>query len=382
MDIYVVHYGEIGLKGKNRDYFERILRRNIEAALKGLDGQGVKKRYGRILIEDGPPNISPILKFVPGIKYFARAKKTDPDIETIKAAALQVAEGEENGARSFKIEAKRADKSFPLGSIEVNRIVGEYIARRTGKPVSLQYPDLTIFVEICDNEAYIYKEKTYGVGGLPVGTAGKVASLLSGGIDSPVAAFMMMKRGCEVVLVHFFNQTIHAPGVRRKIERLGEVLTKSQSRIKLYMIPFGELQREIIKFIPAKYRMLIYRRTMMRIADAVAAIEGAKAIVTGDSLAQVASQTLDNLSVIYAASGYPVMSPLLGMDKEETIKVAREIETYEVSIMPYADCCTYMVAKHPETRGKIELLEELEENLVLDIQGTVEDAEVKVFTSW
>jgi thiamine biosynthesis protein ThiI len=378
MDIYVIHYGEIGLKGKNRDYFERALMRNIERALGGPD-YGVRRRFGRIIIKDGGADIAEALRFIPGIKYFARAKRVDLEIEAIKEAALQLAEVEGEEARSFKIAARRADKNFPLGSIEINRTVGAHVQQATGKAVSLEEPELTIYIEICDNEAYVYREKVPGFGGLPVGTAGKVISLLSGGIDSPVAASLMMKRGCEVILLHFFNETIHSPGVRRKIAMLGEALTKIQPEIRLYMVPFGELQREIVKFIPAKYRMLVYRRIMMRIADEIAAAEGAKALVTGDSLAQVASQTLENLQVIYAASHRPVLAPLIGFDKEETIQLARKIGTYEISIMPYEDCCSFMIAPHPETRGRLEFIEELEGNLRLDIQAAAGKAEIKDF---
>jgi thiamine biosynthesis protein ThiI len=375
----VIHYGEIGLKGKNRDYFERALVGNINLELTKVGDARVRKRYGRMLIEDGAADIGQVLRFIPGIKYFAKAKMVNPEIEAIKGAALQLAEAVESQAGAFKIAAKRTDKSFPLSSIEVNRVVGAHIVEETGKGVSLENPDLTIYIEIYDNEAYVYREKTYSVGGLPVGTAGRVISLLSGGIDSPVAAFMMMKRGCEVVLLHFFNETIHSHEVRRKIAMLAEILTKVQGRIKLYMVPFGELQREIVKFIPARYRMLVYRRLMMRIANEIAGTEEAKAIATGDSLAQVASQTLENLNVIYAASCYPVLAPLIGFDKEETILIAKEIGTYEVSIRPYEDCCSFMVAQHPETRGRIEPIEELEKSLQLDIEDAIKKAEIRPF---
>ncbi|MGQ9630722.1 MAG: tRNA uracil 4-sulfurtransferase ThiI [bacterium] len=380
MDVYVVHYGEIALKGKNRGYFERTLIRNMDSALKKLGDvdRKIRRGYGRIVIEDPAPDIGGILEFIPGIKYFSRAKEVDLSIDDIKGVALQLAEAEE-GAASFKIDARRVDKSFPMTSMEVNSVVGEYVLRSTGKAVSLENPDLTIYIEICENKAYVYREKRYGVGGLPVGTSGKVISLISGGIDSPVAAFMMMKRGCRVVLLHFFNETLHSRQVRQKIEMLGEALTRFQSRIELYVIPFGELQKEIIGLVPSKYRMLIYRRAMMRIASGIADIEGAKAIVTGDSLGQVASQTLDNLNVIYSAASYPVLSPLIGLDKDEVTKTARGIGTYDVSIMPYEDCCSFMVAEHPETRGKIEVVEELERNMKLEVKDAVRRAEIMRF---
>ena len=384
MDVYVIHYGEIGLKGKNRDRFERALVRNIERALPGADGEAkararVRRKYSRIIVADGAPELAEALRFIPGIKYFARAKRTELDLEAIKATALELAETGGKEARSFKVAARRTAKDFPLDSIELNRAVGAHIQEATGKAVSLTRPELVIHIEIHEDEAYIYHEKIQGIGGLPVGTAGKVISLISGGIDSPVAAFLMMKRGCEVVLAHFFNETLHSPQVRRKLEQLAQVLTKVQPEIKLYMVPFGELQREIIRSIPSRYRMLVYRRVMTRLADKIADAEGAKALVTGDSLAQVASQTLDNLQVIYAAAGRPVLAPLIGFDKEETIELAKEIGTYEISILPYEDCCSFMIAPHPETHGRLEVIEELEANLQLRLEEALTEAEVKRF---
>lgn len=376
MVVYVVHYGEIALKGKNRDYFEEALARNIALALEGRGKPRVKRRYGRLLIEGGAPDSGDVLRLIPGIKSFAKAERVALDIEAIRDAALRLAE--EDQARSFMVRTKRANKSFPLTSLEVNRLVGERIARETGKAVSLENAELTVHIEICSDEAYVYAHRVAGLGGLPVGTAGKVVSLISGGIDSPVAAFLMMRRGCRVILAHFFNEAVHAPKVRRKIVSLGEKLAKVQGRTKLYMIPFGGLQREIIKGTPAKYRMLVYRRTMMKIANEVAALEKAKALVTGDSLAQVASQTLDNLALIYSVSHYPLLAPLIGLDKEETIKIAERIGTYEISILPYEDCCSFMVAPHPETRGKAELIAELESGLSLDISGALARAELEL----
>ena len=376
-EVYVVHYGEIALKGKNRAYCERALMRTLALALEGQGEPRVRKRYGRLLIEGGAPDSSAVLRLVPGIKSFAKAERVALDIEAIKDAALRVAE--EDQAKSFMVRTKRSIKSFPMTSLEVNRLVGERIVRETGKSVSLKEPELTIYIEICSEEAYVYAERATGLGGLPVGTAGKVVSLISGGIDSPVAAFLMMERGCRVILVHFFNETVHSPKVRRKISLLGEKLARVQGRTKLYMIPFGRLQREIIKGTPSRYRMLVYRRTMLRIANEVAALEKAKALVTGDSLAQVASQTLDNLALIYSVSRYPLLAPLIGLDKEETIRIAEKIGTYEISILPYEDCCSFMVARHPETHGRPEIIAELEKNLALDLAGAISRAEIESF---
>jgi len=379
MQVYVIHYGEIALKGKNRDYFEKKLIQNIENTLRGFGEIKVLRKSGRLLIEGLNPRDDSLLEFIPGIKNFSHAIKVAPDLEVIKQQALKMAvEGKEG---SFRIETRRMNKTFPLTSVQINSIVGEEVVKKTKRPVSLNYPELTIYIELCEKEAYIYKEKKKGAGGLPVGTSGKVISLISGGIDSPVAAFLMMKRGCEILPVHFFNETLHSSQVRKKIEFLCKALTKVQGKIKLSMIPFGNLQRKIIGFVPSRYRMLIYRRTMMKIADKIARAEKAEALVTGDSLAQVASQTTPNLRIIYNASSLPVLAPLIGFDKEETVALARKIGTYDISIMPYEDCCSFMVAKHPETRGRIEIVEELEKNLTLDLEGAIKEAEVIHFNS-
>jgi len=377
MEVYVVHYGEIALKGKNRDYFEKKLIHNLKDALKEKGEVKVIRKSGRLIIEGLNPEDAYIMELIPGIKNFSFAKKVDLDLEIIKQNALHMAiQGREG---SFRIETRRMNKAFPLTSLQVNSIVGEEVVKKTKRPVSLENPELTIYIEICQKEAYIYKEKQSGTGGLPVGTSGKVVTLLSGGIDSPVAAFLMMKRGCEVLPVHFFNETLHSPEVRKKIELLAQTFTRIQGKIKLFMVPFGGLQREIIGFVPSIYRMLIYRRTMMRIAERIARREKAELLVTGDNLAQVASQTTPNLRVIYSASSTPVLAPLIGFDKEETVSLARRIGTYNISIMPYADCCSFMVAKHPETRGKVEVVEELERNLMLDLDGAVRGAEIIKF---
>ncbi len=377
-DVYVIHYGEIALKGKNRDYFERRLISNINRMVRKLTDRRARRRYGRIILEDGNPEIAEKLKKIPGVRYFAMAKKASLDMDDIKRAAVEVLPDE---FTTFRVEATRSNKSFPLNSMEINREVGSHVAEVTGKAVKLKEPDVTVYIEICEKESYVYTSKIPGIGGLPVGTAGKVVALVSGGIDSPVAAFMMMKRGCEVVAVHFFNQTLHSPQVRRKIELLAEKLAEVQGQMKLYMVPFGEVQREIIKAVPAKWRMLIYRRSMMRMANLIARQERASGVVTGDSLSQVASQTLQNLDVIYKASNLPVLPPLIGFDKEETISMARQIGTYEISIMPYEDCCSLMIAKHPETKGDPETAEQIEKGINFGEleKKAVEEAEIREF---
>ena len=353
MKVTVVHYGEIGIKGKNRMFFERKLMNNLKKAT----GKNVKKSDGRLIIED---HVDPeILRKIPGVEYFGHALKVRPD-EITKAVDILL---KDRDFETFKVIAKRYDKSFPKTSMDVNKEIGAYIVEKYGKKVSMKDYDLGVYIEICKDSVYVYVDRFSGIGGLPVSSQGKVVSLLSGGIDSPVASFFLMKRGCEVVFIHFFNKTLHTRDSLKKVEKLVDKLTEIQLSSRLYLIPFYEIQREIIARVPSKYRMLIYRRSMMRIANMVAEREGAKGIVTGDDLGQVASQTLDNLNCIYSQSRYPVLPPLLGLDKKEIIEIAKKIGTYEISNLPYEDCCSFMIARHPETRGSPEVLEKIESTI-------------------
>ncbi|MCS7143878.1 MAG: tRNA 4-thiouridine(8) synthase ThiI [Archaeoglobaceae archaeon] len=365
MEICIVHYGEIGVKGENRIFFEKRLLENIRRFAKA------KRRYGWIEVEYNE-GIEEKLRKIPGIRYFGLGYKTDLDMSAIKFAVFKALP---TNFETFKISTSRRNKKFPLNSVEINKELGSAVVERTGKKVDLEKPDVTVWVEIAENFALVYSKRFEGIGGLPVGTAGKVVSLISGGIDSPVASFLAMKRGCEVIPVHFFNKTLHSPDVRRKIVMLAEKLAEFQGDLKLYMIPFEEVQMEIIRIVPPKLRMVIYRRSMMRMANLIAEKEGAKALVTGDNISQVASQTLENLNVIYSASKLAVLPPLLGFDKEEIISLAKKIGTYEISILPYEDCCSLMVAKHPETKSKREIVEEFEEFEELE-KNAVEKGEI------
>ncbi|MDI9642417.1 MAG: tRNA uracil 4-sulfurtransferase ThiI [Archaeoglobaceae archaeon] len=365
MEICIVHYGEIGVKGKNRIFFEKKLVENISRFAKA------KRRFGWIEVEYRE-GIEDKLRKVPGIRYFGVGFKTELDLSAIESAVLKALP---ENFETFKISTSRRNKKFPLNSVEINKELGSVVVKKTGKKVDLENPDVTVWVEIGENFALVYSKRFEGIGGLPVGSAGKVVSLVSGGIDSPVASFLAMKRGCEVVVVHFFNKTLHSPEVRKKILKLAEKLAEYQGDLKLYMIPFEDVQMEIIRIVPPKLRMVVYRRSMVRMANLIAEKEGAKAIVTGDNISQVASQTLDNLNVIYSASKLAVLPPLLGFDKEEIISLAKKIGTYEISILPYEDCCSLMVAKHPETRANLELIEEFEEFEELE-KNAVEKGEI------
>lgn len=372
----LIHYGEIGIKGKNRAVFENCLIRNVSKALRGY-AKKIRREYGRIIVfeENGKEEIKRRLEKIPGIENFSFVHETKLDIEDIKRRALEVAKEEK--FTTFKILTKRANKDFPYSSMQVNEILGEEIRKKLHKKVDLRNAELTIFIEIGSKNAYIYTEKCEGIGGLPVGVEGKVISLLSGGIDSPVASWLMMKRGCNVIFVHFYNEKLVAKP--NKAEEIVKKLNESQLESIAYYIPFADLQYEIIKEVPAKYRMIVYRRFMAKIANEIASIEKAKAIVTGDSLGQVASQTLENLLCIYDASSLPVLSPLIGFDKKEIIEMAKKIGTYEISIKPYEDCCSFMVAKHPATKANVEEIREMESRIKIDLDKIIKKADRKEY---
>jgi thiamine biosynthesis protein ThiI len=353
MNRIVIRYGEIALKGQNRRHFEDALLRHVREALGSLVRE-VRKRQGRLVcrpVEDADPQkVREILSRIPGIVNFSLGHSAPKDIDAIGGRAVSLLAGRDFS--TFGVKTRRTDKEFPLTSEEISRAVGGAILRGLeGKSVDLKAPDLWLYIELTGKEATLFTDKFAGPGGLPVGSCGRVMVSLSGGIDSPVAAYMLMKRGCRAVFAHIRNETQFAGGVTDKIEQLVEVLTRYQLRSTLYLVPFGELQRHIIAFVPADYRMIIYRRSMMRILNRLAEQEGAKAIVTGDAVGQVASQTLDNLHCIQSASHLPVLSPLVGMNKDEIIAIAQQIGSYTHSILPYPDCCSFMIAPHPETRG-------------------------------
>ena len=378
----VVHYEEIGTKGKNRSMFEKKLVDNIRSSLSKNSYESIKRSYGRILIElklDNEVNIKEILKKISGIANFSFAVKAELDIEDIKKELLKIAE--KNKEKTFRISSRRGYKEFPYDSQKLNEELGAYLVEKCDMKVSLSKPEIAFFVEITEKGAFIYTDKIKGIGGLPVGATGKVVSLISGGLDSPVAAWKMFRRGCSVVFVHFNNETLNKSGVEDKIVKLVEKLSHYQFKTRLYLIPFGRLQNEIIKVIPSKYRMIVYRRVMFKIAEKILENEKALEFVTGDSVAQVASQTLENIKVIYASAKSPVLSPLIGENKKDIIKIAEEIGTFELSTLPYEDCCSFLIDKHPETKAKLENIEKLEENLKINnlIEESIEKANIKVF---
>lgn len=355
----LIHYSEIGLKKGNRKFFEKKLIENIRLA---TNRTPIIKR-GRLLFpvkKNEIRRLKNILPWIPGITDFTFCDIAELSIEDMKKVVVKTAN--KFNVKNFCIRTRRGNKSFKKTSIEINEILGEDVRKKTKFKVNLQNPELIIYVEIGD-KAYIYTEKYKGMGGLPISSSGTLISFISGGIDSAVASFLMQKRGCSIVYLHFYNFTLQKEMVKDKVKRIVKVLQKHKPASKLYMVPFEELQRRIISSIPAKYRMLIYRRMMFRIGNLVAQKENAYGFVTGDSIGQVASQTIENLNAVYNASNYPVYTPLISMNKDEIVAYAKQIGTYELSILPYVDCCSMFVAKHPKTKSSIKELNELEKHV-------------------
>ncbi len=370
----IVHYHELALKGRNRAFFERRLSRNIQETLSTLDVKDVAALPGRIRVALGDEaDWAPVksrLSRIFGIANFSLAHSVplDPDLpKTLEALKSAIGEQVRDlSFTTFRVSTKRADKRFPLTSLDLDREIGAYICALTGKPVSLRYPDLTVTVEMLSREAYFSVKKEPGAGGLPVGVSGKVACLISGGIDSPVAAYRMMKRGCKAVFIHFHGRPYVNRASEEKVRDIVELLTPYQRYSRVYMIPFGELQRGIVLAAPTAVRVVLYRRMMIRIAEELARKERCWALVTGDSLGQVASQTPENLSVVEEATHLPVLRPLIGMDKIEITDQAQRIGTFETSIEPDQDCCRLFVPPHPTTKASLDHIKKVERGLDLD----------------
>ena len=373
-ELLSIHYAEVGLKGKNRIFFEKRLANNIKLALRGTGYAEVKRLHDRILVHLGQnadvTEIKKRLHQVMGIAHFETSCRTEADITAIKTAALR--QIRQLSCESLKVETKRADKTFPLTSPQVSAEVGGYLIKETGARADMRNPDVICWVKITHNAAYISTEKIQGIGGLPVGVSGKVLVMLSGGIDSPVAAWQMIKRGAKAVFIHFYSYPYTDKASLEKVIEIAEILAVSNYRSTVYLVPFADLQQTIVAETPAPFRVLLYRRMMTRIAQRVAATADAEALVTGESLAQVASQTLTNLRTIEAIAEIPILRPLIGEDKAEIIEKAQRIGTYDVSTRPHQDCCSLFVPKHPATRASLTDLADAEASL--DVDALVEDA--------
>lgn len=376
--IVIVHYQEIALKGRNRPWFIGRLAANLRAATADVGVAAVRALMGRLELVLGSeadwPTVRDRLRKVFGVANFARAVRTAPQLEVLEPAIL--ADLAQRAPASFAVRVRRADKQYPLTSPELERRLGAAIKRTFGWRVDLSAPELVVHVEILPGAAFYFFEKERGPGGLPVGASGRVLALLSGGIDSPVAAYRMMKRGCRVVLLHFHAYPIVSLASQEKVRRLATLLTEYQFRTRLYLVPFGEIQQRVVLAVPPPLRVVIYRRLMMRIAERLARQAGAQALVTGDSVGQVASQTLDNLAVIETVTTMPVLRPLVGMDKAEIVAEAERLGTYPISILPDEDCCQLFVPRHPTTRADADRIEDAERALPVEelVAKAVQDA--------
>ncbi len=379
----VIHYNEIGLKGRNQPLFLRRLEANLLRATADTGIRRVEERSGRMVLpvphDAAWPRIRERLRCVFGIANFSIADRSEPDMSALKAAVDRALE--RRVFTSFRVSTRRAYKQFPLNSEGVNRELGAHVLERTHARVSLEDPEVTIHVEVLPRDIYFAFGRDAGPGGLPVGVSGNVVALLSGGIDSPVAAHRLMKRGCRAVFIHFHSHPFQDATSRAKAADLVRCLTRFQFHSRLYLVPFGEVQRQIVAATPAPLRVILYRRFMARIAAEIAGREGAKALVTGESLGQVASQTLDNLAVIEEAVETPILRPLIGNDKEEIVQQARALGSYEISILPDQDCCSLFVPRHPATFSTLEEVRQAESRLPLAalVRSAVEQLAIQAF---
>jgi len=361
----LIRYHEIALKKGNRPYFTELLKRNLVTAVKDLGVKEIRSLPARLLLTfkndiDQQIVVSRI-RSVFGVANFSPVERTPRDLDVIQSRILESLHG--MSFSSFRIETQRGDKTFPLTSPEINRQLGAPVKERFGARVDLSNPELTVTVEILSQDAFFGFDRIQGAGGLPVGASGRVVSLISGGIDSPVAAYRMLQRGCRLIFVHFHSAPYLDKTSQEKVRQLVTALTRHQFQSRLYMVPFGEIQRQIVAAVNRPLRVILYRRMMMRIAEGVARKEKAKALVTGESLGQVASQTLENISVIQQAATLPILRPLVGMDKQEIIDQARRIGTFDISSIPDQDCCQLFVPKHPATKARLGEVEEAESRI-------------------
>jgi thiamine biosynthesis protein ThiI len=355
MPSVLIRYHEIALKKGNRPYFTELLKRNLLSSMDGLGPKEIKSLPGRLLLllkrEADAEDMRRRLEAVFGVANFSFVERTARDIEALTSAIVRSIDGRRFD--SFRIETKRGDKTFSLTSPQINARIGAAVQKLTGSRVDLTGADLTISVEILPDDAFFAFDKIPGAGGLPVGASGRVAALISGGFDSPVAAYRMMRRGCRVCFIHFHSAPYLDKTSQEKVRALVQHLTRYQYASRLYLVPFGEIQRQIVAAVLRPLRVVLYRRMMIRIAEVIARKERTRALVTGESLGQVASQTLENLTVIEEAATMPVLRPLIGMDKQEIIDQARSIGTFDTSAVPDQDCCQLFVPAHPATKATL-----------------------------
>ena len=377
-EIILLKLGEVVLKGLNRRSFEDKLLSNIRRRLQHCGSFRVSSKQSTIYVEPEEPGCDmdqayDLCKKVFGVVSVTRARPCPKDKDAILACAKAYLDSQLTAAGSFKVETKRADKNFPMTSMEISQYVGGML--HDAYPhlrVDVHTPELCVHVEIREKAAYVHGPAAPGAGGLPIGMGGKAVSLLSGGIDSPVSSYMIAKRGVQLELVHFFSPPYTSPQVREKVERLARELAPWCGRMTLHIVPFTHIQEEIRRACPEDHFTLIMRRFMMRLAQAVARRCGCRALVTGECLGQVASQTMDALAVSDQVCQLPVLRPVIGMDKEEIVRISRRIGTFDTSILPYEDCCTVFTPRHPKTHPHLD--EVLRHEAALDVEALVEEA--------
>ena len=370
-NVLLAKYGEIALRGKNRHLIENALLKTISKNLEKIGNYSVSKEQGRVLIESKDEifdydKVIPLVVNILGITAVCPAiKLNDSSIENIREKALlHMKEHWTDKNYSFKVETKRSDKQYPMDSREISTDIGGYIFNNMDNiTVDVRNPDITLMVEI-RNYVYVYSKLIKGFGGLPIGTSGKATVLLSGGIDSPVAAFMMTKRGVSIEAVYFHCPPYTSDRAKQKVIDLAEQLSTFTGEIKLHIVPFTETQLKIYESVPPEKMTILLKRAMFKIAEKIAIKNNSQGLVTGDSIGQVASQTMQAIEAINSAvKDLPVFRPLCSMDKQEIIDVARKLGTFDISIRPYEDCCTIFVAKHPETKPKKTIIENIEKNI-------------------
>lgn len=368
-DAVKIQYGEIALKGGNRGRFEDLLFSNIKNMLPAALNLKLKKKYGRFVLEstfseEEENLIRTSLVKIFGLANFSFVKRASLDLGALKIEAANLVASA--SGKSFKITTNRPNKQFLLTSMEISAQVGGYVAEKSGKKVDVFNPDIVCAITIAEKEAYLGIELISGPGGLPVGISGNLLALLSGGIDSPVASWKMMRRGASVDFIHFHSYPYTNRSSQEKVKDLAHTLTSWQGGGTLYLVPFIDIQKEIMIKAEARYRVLLYRRFMLRIAEELARKNNAKALVTGESLGQVASQTIENITSVEAVCSLPILRPLIGENKDDIITEAKKINTFEISIRPHEDCCSLFVPKNPATKSRVEDLEREEAKLCVD----------------
>ena len=370
-EVILAKFGEIVLKGLNKKSFENMLIKDIKQRLATVGKYKLKSAQSTLMIEptedsDLDEAVSIIEKTF-GIATFSRACLTDKSIEEIKSATEEYLYSQLSKCSTFKVESKRSDKKFPLKSPQISEIIGGHILEKfKNLKVDVHNPDIVVTVEIRDFGAYIRGNSEKGAGGIPVGSGGKAAIMISGGIDSPVAAWLMAKRGVSLTAIHFASPPYTSERAEQKVVDLLQKVSEYSGKIKMFTVPFTEIQEKIKGECPEELFTIIMRRLMMRISQIIAEQENCEAIITGESLGQVASQTMQAINCTNTVVSLPVFRPLIGMDKDEIVKIARKIDTFELSIQPYEDCCTVFVPKHPRTKPKLKFVESAEEKIDWD----------------